>query len=238
MPRSSAFRTVLVSTSPGGVRTTTLGVGGVGGEDVSRLMTEGDVIDTAEIAGWFGSEWLTPNPSELEILASALNIMRVTVHREDAVHKEDAAPPIALRRIKNAIAALSKELPTLIEVDRKTVELMRNSPSLAAHLQTNLEVFENLLSAAQHANELLWCPKAPTRRAPWFGDALWIASFLRMLGQKTGKRVSFTNSDSQAVAFINTALKRASGTHVSGDAIAMAMRRYAKLHAAEVTSNA
>jgi hypothetical protein len=193
-------------------------------------MTEGDVIDTTEIAGWFRPKW--PNPSELEKLASALNIMRVTVRREDA------APPIALRRIKNAIAALSKELPTLIEeVDRKTVELMRNSPSLAAHLQTDLEVFENLLSAAQRANELL-CLEAPTRRAPWFGDALWIAAFLRMLGQRTRKRVSFTNSDSQAVAFIETALKRASGTHVSRDAIAKAMSRYAKSRAAEVTINA
>jgi hypothetical protein len=230
MPCFRAFRTVLISTSPGGVRTISLGVGG---EDVRRLMTEGDVIGTTEIAGWFVPGWLTPNPSELEKLASALNIMRVTVRREKAV-----APPIELRRIKNAITALSRELPALIEVDRKTVELMRNSPRLAAHLQTDLEVFENLLSAAQHANELL-CLEAPSRRAPWFGDALWIASFLWMLGQRTGKRVTLTNSDSQSVIFIETALERASETHVSRDAIAMAMRRYyAKSRAAEVTINA
>jgi signal transduction histidine kinase len=195
-------------------------------------MTEGDVIDTTEIAGWFRPGWLTPNPSELEKLASALNIMRVTVHRADA------APPVALGRIKNAIAALSHELPTLIGVDRKTVELMRNSPSIAARLQTNLEVFENLLSAAQHAKELLHLKAAPARCGSWFGDALWIASFLRMLGQRTGKHVSLTKSESPAVAFIDTALKRARVPHKSRDAIAQAMRRYAKSHAAEVTINA
>jgi hypothetical protein len=231
MPRFHAFRAVLISTSPGGVRTTSLGVGGVGAEHVSRLVTDSDVIDTAEIAGWFESGWLTPNQFELKKLASALNVMRVTVHREDA------APPIALGRIKNAIAALSDELPTLIEVDRKTVELMRNSPSLAARLQTDLEVFENLLSAAQNANELL-CLKAPPRRNPWFGDALWIASFLKMVGQRTGKRVSLTKSEGPAVIFIDTALNRARVPHVSREGIAKSMARYAKLRKAEVTINA
>ena len=180
------------------------------------------MITTAEIKDWFNG-WLTPGEDDLQDLALALNIMRVTVRRKDTAD-------IKRRAVKNDIEALLRNLPALIEIERRTFELWANSPSTVKHGLLLRKVFDDLLSAAQQADKFLGRTAKRRREANWFGDALWIAARLQMLGEKSDRAVGLTKDECPGVQFIDTALKRACPNDaVTDSSIARAMARNKEL---------
>lgn len=209
-----------------GNRITSIHYGGVGETDLKLLMAERDVITSDEIENWFDlfKGRLKPEKDDLQDLATALNIMRIT----------DRAPAdtadISRRAVKNDIAALLRDLPTLIETELRNFELRANSSAAKAHGLTVRKAFADLLSAAQQADKFLGRRAQRRRETAWFGDALWIAAHLRMLGEKNGQTVGLTKDDSPGVQFIARALKRACPKDsVTDFNIARAMHRHKEL---------
>jgi hypothetical protein len=156
----------------------------------------------------------------LQDLELALNIMRVTVRAED-----DAA--IVRTAVKADIAALLCHLPKLIELQRQDFELAPKLPAAVQHGLTVLKVFDDLLAATRQADKFLGRTGPKLRIAPWFSDALWIAVWLRALGEKSGAEVGLTKAESPGVQVIKRALKRACpADRVTASAIAQNMHRH------------
>jgi hypothetical protein len=185
-----------------GERVASLNVGGVHRADLEQLLAEGDRIKSDEIASWFHSGWLTPNDSDLMALESALNAMRVTLRAVDTAI-------MARTEVKANINELLRNLPSLIELQQQDFELAPKTPGAVQHGTTVLHIFNDLLAAAQRADKFLGRTARPGRVAAWFSDALWIATYLRMLGERAGIPVGLTKADSPGVRFIYQAIKRA-----------------------------
>jgi hypothetical protein len=99
---------------------------------------------------------------------------------------------IKRREVKNDIAALLRDLPALIEIEQQTFELRAKSPAAVKHGLMVRKVFDDLLTAARQADKFIGRRAQKTREAAWFGDALWIAMRLRMLGEKGDLAVGLT----------------------------------------------
>jgi hypothetical protein len=200
---------------------TRLEFGGASAREIDDLSDGGDVIGIPELSGWFGSNWLKPQESDLLKLAKALNVMRITARRVDPV-------PLARKQIKGALVGLIDQLPILIEAERQKTALPEMSPAAVVHGNTIQGVFRDLQSAAVRANKFLGNQRPEQRITPWFGDALWIGSFLRMLGAGSDRPVALTKAQCPGVEFIEHALARAGAEHVTRDAIAKQMSRHRK----------
>jgi hypothetical protein len=191
-------------TADHGLRVTSLHAGGISNTDLQRLMANGDTITSSEILKWLTElrlAWLASDDDDLHKLEAALNIMRVTERTPDHVG-------IAHRTVKTDLKSLLCSLPELISFQLEDFAMAPQTEGAIRHGRTVLKVFEDLLIAARHVDKFLGRRKAP-RAATWLNDALWIATYLRALGQKSGRRVGLTKADSPAVRLIRHALKRA-----------------------------
>jgi len=218
--RIPAILTIRATLSGSIWRETSLHVGGVNESQLHQLLAETDAIQSDEIASWFNSTSLKPSQDHLRVFASALHVMRVVPARE---HDEAAQLSAA---VKKDIGALTRDLAQFLELQKQDFELAPKSEGAVLHGSTILKVFNDLLVAAQLADKYLG-RRPPVPNSPWFPDALWIATYLRMLGETAGKAVGLTKVESPAVQLIWLALKRigASGKF-SPDAIAKAMHRH------------
>jgi len=205
-----------------GRRLTTLNVAGIGRVDLRRILAEGQAIADAELASWFDSKWLSPTIGELHTLATALNVMRVTIRLEDGAK---------LRAdVKRTIGELLGNLPQLIQQQQQDFEAAPRSVGATTHGLTILRAFNELLVAATSADKFLGRVAPPRRVSAWFSDALWLATFVRMLGERARKQIGLTNAESPAVHFIVRALKRAIPEEpVNPENVARTMDRHKKL---------
>jgi hypothetical protein len=200
-------------------RVVSLKVSGIDEVAVRRLVSDG-AVPNAEIRSWFDKSLPPPEGSDLEILALALNIMRVTVRAQDK-----AGP--AHKKVKDDIAALLHDLPKLIDLKRQDFQLAPKTPGAVLHGSTLLKAFDNLLEAAKTADKFLGRLPRTTRTAAWFSDALWIAAYLRMRGQTAKRPVGLTKAESPGVRFIESALARVCpDDSPTADAIARNMHRH------------
>jgi hypothetical protein len=130
-------------------------------------------------------------------------------------------------------ACLLGELPKLIESEREYISHGNNPKYLAEYRLAAVEDFDSLLSAARRARGVLGKQPPKFREAPWHSDALWIASFLSMVGKRTGKNMNFLRAQRREVLFIESALGHAGVTDetrgekkvIQADSIARAFAR-------------
>jgi hypothetical protein len=156
-------------------------------------------------------------PDELDELANALNILRVTVPASEALSFDP------LDRIGPAFAILSEDLPLMID-------LARNPPSNSTPRLVEAAALKRVLEAVHRANRFV--QNVPGRRGgkPWHDDAMWLVFLLRTAAYRRGspEDVVLTSATGNGVQFISAALKCACQLNLSGDAIVKAVRRYAE----------
>jgi hypothetical protein len=207
------------------LRVTSLNAGGISKTDLQRLVTDGDTITSSEITRWLTELRLArlgADNDDLRNLELALNIMRVTERTPDHAG-------MAHRKVKADIKSLLDSLPELTKFQREDFFAAPKTRGAFGHGVAVLKVFDDLLTAAQQADRFLGA-KRTSRIASWFRDALWIATYLRALGQKSGRHVGLTKAESPAVRLIGCALRRAlPGERISLASIAQNMHRHKDL---------
>jgi hypothetical protein len=222
IPASIILRATL-NGSGGEWRETSLRVRGIDELQLQQLLTKNDAIELREIASWFDSAWLKPSGDDLSLLRTALNVMRVVPPLKlDVAAKLHAA-------VKKDIAALTSNLVQFLELQKQDFEIAPKTPGAVLHGTTVLTAFNDLLTAAQRADKFLG-QRPPVLSSPWFSEAFWIATYLKMVGEKAGKKVGLTKAESPAIQLIRRALKRVgTGGQFSHSAIARAFSRSAAL---------
>jgi hypothetical protein len=199
--------------------------------EIKRLSKQGNVIQEAEIRDWwsrFKKATFQLDDAEVRKLVWILNLMRVTVHAEDAapLHLESAA-----RRVETCVSQLSIDLPTLIDAHRRYDGQMAHN---------SVMVFERLLSAVVLTTDYLKVARGTSRKpqgnsAPWHGDAIFLALIIEQAAERAGKPPpSFTKDTAPAVIFLDEALTRAGVEHGDVAAIAQALNRYKRKRKADV----
>jgi hypothetical protein len=196
------------------------------GPDVDTLMGQGKVIIRDEIAGWCSKLPFIPNDHELDEMGNALNLIRVTKPREEAVPN-----PPELDRAARALSLLSIDVPVLLRMQQKA--LAEAGPNAAAQdvIRRNKLIInlKNLLSTVLALQEdKFMVPSEPKRRtATWHRDLEYVAFLFGGIAKKHGAVVSLTKAGAPGVEFLRTALARA-GIYQDGQAIAKEMARAAK----------
>jgi hypothetical protein len=200
------------------------------GPSIETLMGQGNVITRNEIAGWCSNLPFTPTDHELEEMAYALNLIRVTKPREEAIPN-----PPELDRVAKALALLSTDVPVLLRMQQKALDERGPNATARSVLRGTKLVIDlaNLWAAVQTLrNDQIMVPSEPKRRsAAWHRDLKYIAFLFGGIIRKHRAVVSLTNAAKAApgpgVEFIRTALARA-GIHHDNQAIAKEMARAAK----------
>jgi hypothetical protein len=221
--RIPASLTIVATLTKKGWRETSLHVAGIENRELQQLLADGAAIGRKEIVAWFGLGWLSPSDDQLQKLECALNVMRAIPTTEDAA-------AIVQANVKGSISALIRDLPVLVELQQQDRQMAPTTPGAVSHGLTVQRVFDDLLTAAQQADKFLGRRRQRVRVAAWFPDALWIATYLRMLGEKAEKKVGLTKAESPAGRFISCALKRVWPSEpITPDNIARAMSRHQDL---------
>jgi hypothetical protein len=218
--RIPAVITLRAELQNSGYRLATLKVAGAETTNLAGMLAAGDVIDPAELVPWFDAKWLNPTHDDLQTLATALNVMRVTDRLKDRGKVRGD--------IKNTISALLRDLPQLIQHQQEDFQAAApESPGAIKHGLAILGALNELHVAAGRADKLPGRVTPPKRTSAWFPDALWLATFVRMLGERASKSIGLTNAESPAVQLIIVAFDRAlPGERVS---VARAMHRHKHL---------
>jgi hypothetical protein len=212
-----------------GKRVCSLNVGGIAESDLEACLAAGTPITSAELPAMFGG--LTkPDDENLQHLKTALNIMRVTVRAKDF-------PRLVLNRVKSDFSALLESMPLLVDLQKQDREFAPKSQGAVYHGQQIVSAFETVLNNTRQADKFIG-KQAPKRKFPaWFSDALWLASYLRMVFETTHGEIGVTKPDSRGVLFIARALKRSCPTdRLTEDNIARTMARHSDLTSREFNS--
>lgn len=200
--------------------------------EIERLSKQDDVIQEIEVRKWwskFTNATFQLDVAEVRKLVWALNLMRVTVHGEEAApfHIESA-----IRRAEKCVTQLSTDLPNLIEAHRGYGGRMAANTVI---------VFEKLLSAITLTSDYLKVARGTSRRpqgnsAPWHGDAIFLMLIIEQAAERANKPPpSFTKHSSPAVDFIHKALARAGVEHGDHVAITQALVRYKRKRQADIS---
>ncbi len=190
----------------------------------AHRMTDGKAIPPAEIAGWLRTERLPHDSSVIDELATALNLIRVTVPADEALSFDPMADVVS------ALAVLTERVPPLVSAgsDAETAAAERGDIIAAREHRNRKAAFENLMLAVQRVEAHLR-PSAPRRHKAqaWHDDAMWLVFILRAAADAAGVPISFKSSNGPGVRFIRTALKRACNLNLDLPAIAAAVARHA-----------
>jgi hypothetical protein len=203
------------------------------GPTIGELRASGNTVRPNEVRAWLLRLSVEPDDRELSELTEALNTMRVTKPREEAV----AMPP-ELDRVATALAALAADVPVLADMQRAII-LGAPPDAVATDLQrrASLVLELNKLSTIVRALQAdpFFKPPAPRKRtALWHRDLQLLAFLLQRMGEKRELEISLTKAEGAGVEFLRTALARV-GIHHDRQAIAKEMVRARKDQLREIS---